>query len=157
MPSVTSVLRGFGCLGAPTGRSVLREDGPVDGETLRIRSSRAALLPVLLLAFCTIPLATASLWLAVLFVIPLGALLWVLRAGVDVDAGGVTVRGLAGRRRVGWDEVNAVRVARRGDLRLVLRGGGELRLPCARVAQLPAIAAVSGGRLPALGQERAAQ
>jgi len=127
---------------------VVREDGAVEGDPVRIRSSRAALLPVLLLAVCTIPLATAAAWLAVLFVVPVAALLWVVRAGVDVDPAAVTVCALLGRRRVGWDAVAGLRAGPRGDLRLVLSGGRELRLPVARARHLPVIAAASGGRLP---------
>jgi hypothetical protein len=115
---------------------------------VQLRSNRSALLAVLALAVCTVPLATAAPWLAVLFMIPLVALLWVLRAGVDVDPDGVTVRALLGSRRVGWAEVAGLRAGSRGDLRLVLASGTELRLPVARARHLPLIAAASGGRVP---------
>ena len=120
----------------------------MDVDAVRIRGNRAALLAVLVLTVCTVPLATAGPWLAVLFAIPLVALLWVLRAGVDVDPDGVTVRALVGRRRIGWDQVAGLRAGRRGDLRLVLTTGRELRLPVARARHLPLIAAASGGRIP---------
>jgi len=120
----------------------------MDVDAVRIRGNRAALLAVLVLTVCTVPLATAAPWLAVLFAIPLVALLWVLRAGVDVDPDGVTVRALVGRRRIGWDQVAGLRAGRRGDLRLVLTTGRELRLPVARARHLPLIAAASGGRIP---------
>jgi Bacterial PH domain len=116
---------------------------------VRIRGSRAGVLAVLVLTLCTLPLATARAWLAVLLVIPLAALLQVLRTGVDVDPDGVTVRAAVGRRRVGWGEVTALRATPRGELRLVLAGGRELRLPVARARHLPLIAAGSGGRVPA--------
>jgi Bacterial PH domain len=119
------------------------------GRTVRIRASRAGLLAVLILALCTVPLATAMPWLAVLFVLPAVALLWVLRTGVDVDPDGVTVRAAVGARRVGWAEVTALRATSRGELRLVLAGGRELRLPVVRARHLPLIAAGSGGRVPA--------
>jgi Bacterial PH domain len=121
----------------------------MDVDGVRLRSNRVALLAVLALAVCTVPLATAAPWLAVLFAVPLAALLWVLRAGVDVDPGGVTVRAMLGSRRVGWADVAALRAGPRGDLRLVLVGGTELRLPVARARHLPMIAAASGGHLPA--------
>jgi len=114
---------------------------------VQIRASRITVLVVLMLAICTVPLATARPWLAVLFAIPLAALLWVLRAGVDVDPDGLTVRAVLGRRRVGWAEVAALRAAPRGDLWLVLSAGRELRLPVARARHLPLIAAASGGRI----------
>jgi hypothetical protein len=135
----------------------VREDGVVDGDGVQIRSSRTTLLAVLLLVVCAIPLATAAPWLAALFVIPLAALLWALRAGVDVDPDGLTVRALVGARRVGWDDVVALRAGPRGDLRLVLTSGRELRLPVARARHLPVIAAASAGRLPAFTAEPGVQ
>jgi hypothetical protein len=116
---------------------------------VRIRGSRTGLLAVLVLALCAVPLATARPWLAVLFAIPLAALLQVLRTGVDVDPGGLTVHRVLGRRRIGWAEVTALRATPRGDLRLVLSSGRELRLPVTRARHLPLIAAGSGGRVPA--------
>jgi hypothetical protein len=115
---------------------------------LRIRPTRAALLAVLLLAVCVIPLATASWWLLGLFAVPALALAWVQRAGVDIDPAGVTVRALLGRRRIDWSDVAGVRAGNRGDLWLVLTTGRRLRLPTARARHLPLIAAASGGRLP---------
>jgi hypothetical protein len=115
---------------------------------LRIRPTRTALLAVLVLAFCVLPLATASWWLLWLLALPALALAWVLRVGVDVDRAGVTVRALLGRRRLDWSDVAGLHARDRGDLWLVLGTGRRLRLPTARARHLPLIAAASGGRLP---------
>jgi hypothetical protein len=120
------------------------------GRAVRIRASRTGLLAVLILTLCTIPLATALPWLAVLFLVPVAALLFVLRTGVDVDRDGLTVRAVLGTRRIDWGEVTALRATSRGELRLVLAGGRELRLPAARARHLPLIAAGSAGRVPAV-------
>jgi hypothetical protein len=114
---------------------------------LRIRPSPAALPAVLVLTLCVIPLGTAAGWLFGLFAVPALALAWVLRAGVDVDPTGITVRALLGRRRIDWSAVAGLRAGDRGDLWLVLDGGRRLRLPTARARHLPLIAAASGGRL----------
>jgi hypothetical protein len=109
--------------------------------------TRTALLPVGLLALCTVPLAFAASWTPVLLLIPLTLAFWVLRAGVDIAEDGLTVRSLVGQRRVPWSELAGIRVAQRGDLWLVTTGGTEVRLPVMRARDLPRLAAASGGRI----------
>ena len=116
--------------------------------TTRLRTSRVALLPVLVLAICVVPLASAASWTPIFLLVPVLAAAWVLRAGVDVGDGGVTVRSLVAGRRVPWSEVAGIRVAERGDLWLVTTRGTELRLPALRARDLPRLAAPSGGRIP---------
>ena len=120
-------------------------------ETASFRMNRVALLPVVLLAVCALPLASAAVWTPVFLLVPLLVAAWVLRVGVDVDDGGVTVRSLAAARSVPWAEVAGIRVAERGDLWLVTTRGTELRLPVLRARDLPRLAAVSGGRIAAPG------
>ena len=115
----------------------------------RLRLSRTALLPVLVLAICVLPLAAASPWTAVVLVVPLTLAAWVLRVGVDVGDDGVTVRSLAGQRAVPWRELTGIRIGERGGLWLVTTHGTELRLPVLRVRDLPRLAELSGGRIPA--------
>ena len=119
--------------------------------TARLRMSRVALLPVVLLVVCVLPLAFAAGWTLVFLLVPVLAAAYVLRVGVDVGDGGVTVRSVAGSRSVPWDDVAGIRVGERGDLWLVTARGTELRLPVLRARDLPRLAAVSGGRIPAPG------
>jgi hypothetical protein len=119
--------------------------------TARLRMNRVALLPVVFLVVCVLPLAFAAVWTLVFLLVPVLAAAYVLRAGVDVGDSGVTVRSLAGSRAVPWDEVAGIRVRERGDLSLVTTRGTELRLPVLRVRDLPRLSAVSGGRIPAPG------
>ena len=119
--------------------------------TARLRMNRVALLPVVLLVVCVLPLAFAAVWTLVFLLVPALAAAYVLRTGVDVGDGGVTVRSLAGSRAVPWDDVAGIRVGERGDLWLVTVRGTELRLPVLRARDLPWLAAVSGGRIPAPG------
>jgi hypothetical protein len=113
----------------------------------RLRMTRTALIPVGLLALCTVPLAFAAPWTPVLLLIPLVAALWVLRVGVDIADDGLTVRSLVGERRVSWDELAGIRVAPRGDLWLVTTTGTEVRVPVMRARDLPRLAELSGGRI----------
>ena len=111
--------------------------------------SRTALLPIVVLAFCMIPLSAATAWWLVLLVVPAALAAWVFRVGVDIGDHGVTVRSLAGARTVAWDELTGIRVGERADLWLVTTGGTQVRLPVLRAGDLPRIAALSGGRIPA--------
>jgi hypothetical protein len=83
--------------------------------------SRVALVPVLVLAVCTLPVATAAWWGAPLLLVPLLVAVWVLRVGEDQEL---------------W---------------LVRRTGTEVRLPVVRARDLPRLAAVSDGRIPDVG------
>src|SRR3712207_8855866 len=109
--------------------------------------SRTALLPVVLLTVCVLPLALVAPWTPVLLLVPLTVAAWVVRVGVDVGDRGLTVRGLAGRRTVAWSELAGIRVDPRGGLWLVTRGGTEVRLPVMRARDLPRLAELSGGRI----------
>jgi uncharacterized membrane protein YoaK (UPF0700 family) len=113
----------------------------------RLRMSRTALLPVVILLVCVVPAAVVSPWTTVLFLIPLALAAWVLRVGVDVAADGITVRSLLAQRRVAWTELAGIRVAERGDLWLVTTAGTEVRLPVLRARDLPRLAALSDGRI----------
>jgi hypothetical protein len=113
----------------------------------RLRMNRTALFPVGLLALCTVPLAFAAPWTPILLLLPLAVALWVLRVGLDIGDDGLTVRALAGERRVPWDELAGIRVADRGELWLVTTGGTEVRVPVMRARDLPRLAALSGGRI----------
>jgi hypothetical protein len=111
--------------------------------------NRTALIPVGLLALCVVPLAFAAPWTPVLLLLPLAVAVWVLRVGVDIADDGLTVRSLAGERRVPWTELVGIRVAPRGDLWLVTTHGTEVRVPVMRARDLPRLAELSGGRIPA--------
>jgi len=112
-----------------------------------MRMSRTALLPVLVLFICVLPLAAAAAWTTVFLLVPLAVAAWVLRVGVDIDDEAVTVRSLIGSRRVPWAELAGIRVGTRSALWLVTRGRTEVRLPVLRARDLPRLAALSGGRI----------
>jgi Bacterial PH domain len=113
-----------------------------------MRMSRTALVPVVLLLVCVIPLASASPWALVVLLLPLAAAAWVLRVGVDVGDEGVTARSVVGRRTVAWNELAGIRVGARGGLWLVTTRGTEVALPVLRARDLPRLSELSGGRIP---------
>jgi hypothetical protein len=122
--------------------------------TASFRMNRVALLPVVFLTVCVVPLASAAAWALVFLLVPVVAAAWVLRVGVDVGDDGVTVRSPVAARHVPWGEVAGIRVAERGDLWLVTTRGTEVRLPVLRARDLTRLADVSGGRIPAPGEPR---
>ncbi|MGK5112098.1 MULTISPECIES: PH domain-containing protein [unclassified Geodermatophilus] len=117
-------------------------------DPVRMRMSRTALLPVVLLVVCVVPLAFAATWTLVFLLVPVLVGAWVVRVGVDVGDEGITVHSLTGRRLVPWPELAGIRIGRRADLWLVTTAGTEVRLPVLRVGDLPRLAALSGGRIP---------
>jgi Bacterial PH domain len=120
-------------------------------DTTRFRMNRTTLLPVLVFAFCLIPLSAATPWLLLLLLVPAVLAAWILRTGFDVDGEAITARSLVGRRRVPWTELTGIRVGERADLWLVTTGGTEVRLPAVRARDLPAISRASDGRIPVPG------
>ena len=122
-------------------------DSPT-GHTIRLRPSRTALLVVLFLLFCVTPLAFEATPLLVLYALPLGVLLWIIRSGTDIDADGVRIRAVLGSRRLRWEEIQALSPTPRGELRAVLRDGSLMRLPQVRLRHLELISSVSGGAVP---------
>jgi hypothetical protein len=115
----------------------------------RLRLSRTALLPVLVLLICCVPVAAVEPpWTTLVLLVPLALAAWVLRVGVDIDDDGLAIQSLSGRREVPWAEVKGIRVGRRGDLWLVTTQATEVRLPVLRPRDLPRLGALSGGRIP---------
>jgi Bacterial PH domain len=118
-----------------------------DVPPARLRMSRTMLLPVVLFALCLLPVVLISPWGLLLLLLPVLLAVWILRVGVTVGDDGIGVQSVAGRRRIGWDELAGIRVGRRRDLWLVTTRGTELRLPVLRARDLPRLSALSGGRI----------
>jgi Bacterial PH domain len=116
-------------------------------DQLRVRIPRVNLFAVVVAAICTLPLAFASPWLAIVWLLPLSGLLHVLRTGVDADTDGVTARTMLRSRRLSWDDIAGLRI-RGARIAAVLRDGSAVRLPVLRPRHLSLLSTASGGRLP---------
>ena len=117
------------------------------------RISPLVVLVALTLAVCATPVAFAAPFLWLVYLVPLGIIVWTLRVRTVVDPETVAVRRLVGSRRVPWSEITSVHLGRArnpGTARVsaVLSDGSELALPAVHVRDLPRLAAVSGGHLP---------
>jgi hypothetical protein len=83
----------------------------------------------------------------VIFLVPIGLIVWVLRYRTTADAAGLTVRRVLTRRALPWSSLKGLRLTKRAGVRAVLTDDTEVALPAVRTRHLPALALVSGGRL----------
>jgi PH (Pleckstrin Homology) domain-containing protein len=112
------------------------------------RISPLVVLVALTLAVCATPVAWAGPYLWLVYLVPLGIIVWTLRVRTTVDPDAVTVRRLVRRRSVPWTQISSLRLRDRARVSAVLSDGAELPLPAVHVRDLPQLAAASGGRLP---------
>jgi len=112
------------------------------------RVSPLVILFALAVAVCATPVAFGAPFLWLIYLVPVGIIVWTLRTRTVVDAEGLLVRRLVGSRHVPWDDVTGLRLDDRGPVRAVLAAGGELVLPAVGVRDLHALAVASGGLLP---------
>jgi len=125
---------------------------PAKPVRVRFRQSFATVAAILLMAIGAFTIAGQSWWYAPVMVVPLAALWWVIRTGVDVDAEHLTIRRAFGRRTLRWDEIEGF-LSSRGRVSVQLVDGGTLRLPAVTPATLPRLIESVGLTTP--GPERA--
>ncbi len=111
-----------------------------------------AVLGAVLLAVCATPAAFGAPYFWLVYLLPVGVAVWVLRVRTVVDGEGLTVRRVVGSRRVPWSQIRSLHLRDKGGVRAVLTDGAELPLRCVRVRNLPQLAAASGGHLSVPGR-----
>lgn len=112
---------------------------------------RSALVAVVVLVVGTIPLASVSPWLLLLFALPAAVAAYVWRSGVDIDDEGLAVRAAFGSTRVPWSAVAGLQVRSRGELWVQRLDGTAVRMPVLRSPNdLPRLHEASAGRLQVL-------
>lgn len=114
---------------------------------LIFRVPATAVLAALLLAVAAIPFAFGAPGFYAIFLVPLAAIVWVLRTRTMADADGLTVRRVLTRRALPWSSLKGLRLTKRAEVRAVLTDDTEVALPAVRTRHLPALALISGGRL----------
>jgi hypothetical protein len=128
-------------------------EAPEPGRAAVFRVSGLTIMFAVVFAVCAIPFAFGAPWFWLVYLVPLGVVVTVVRVRTTVDDRAVTVRRLLRTRRVPWDAISSLRLRPRhrmlgSRVSAVLTDGGELPLPAVHVRDLPQLAAVSGGRLP---------
>ena len=114
---------------------------------LVFRTPATAVLGALLFIVTATPFAAAAPWLFLVYLLPAGAIVAVLRLRTTATADGLVARTLFGRRELAWEDIRALRVSERSWVRAVLVSGKEQPLPTVRTRHLPALSLISGGRL----------
>jgi hypothetical protein len=112
------------------------------------RISPLVILVALTFVVCATPVATTVPYLWLLYLVPVGVIVWTARVRTTVDPDSVAVRRVVGARRVPWTQISSLRLRDRSRVSAVLSVGSELPLPAVHVRDLPQLAAASGGRLP---------
>ncbi len=106
-----------------------------------------AYLIVAFTALCCTAVVHSPL-LALVYLLPLTAALYVARTATIVDGEGLHARAILGSRTIGWHELTGLRLDRSGAVYAVDSAGGQLKLPCVRSTQLEELIAAGAGRIP---------
>lgn len=121
-----------------------------DSSTVTFRPPLTILIAVWGLAVCVTPVAFGVPGLQVLYLLPLGIVVWLLRTRTVAGPETLLTQRLLGTRSVAWSDLNGLRVDERSRVWAVRNGGEEILLPAVRARDLPALATISRGRLPDL-------
>jgi hypothetical protein len=119
-----------------------------DSPTVTFRPPLTGLIAVFGLTVCVTPVAFGAPGLQLLYLLPLGILVWLLRTRTVAGPEQVVAQRVLGTRRVTWSDLEGLRVDQRSRVWAVLRSGEEVGLPVVRARDLPVLAKVSRGRLP---------
>ena len=111
------------------------------------RLPRSAYLAVLILALCVTPVVQHPI-AALVYLVPIGAVVFIARTATIVDGNAITMRALFGRTSLPWGEVRGLSVTKRNVY--AVTADAAVRLPCVRVSDLAALSAASGSHVPQL-------
>lgn len=135
-----------------------------DGRVSDIQPTRAVfrlpweaiVFPFLLFAAAT-PLATWRPWLLWVYLVPIGSLVWILITRTVVTREAISTQGLAGRRRIDWDDFDRFEFRQSRWAIAVTTAGERIRLPMVRPRDLPRLTAAAGGGLHLAVPQRPAE
>lgn len=119
-----------------------------DSATVTFRWPLTALMGVFGLIVCMTPVAFGIPGLQVMYLVPLGVAIWLVRTRTVVGPDSVVAYRVVGSQRVSWSDLQSLRMDERSRVWAVLCGGEEVKLPAVRARDLPLLAAASRGRLP---------
>lgn len=115
---------------------------------MTFRRPLTALIGVFGLTVCMTPVAFGLPGLQVLYLVPSGIAIWLVRSRTVVGPDTVVVHRVLGSRRLPWSDLKGLRMDARSRVWAVLHGGEEIALPAVRTRDLSLLAAASNGRLP---------
>lgn len=112
-------------------------------QTVRLRPERTTLAVVVVMTLGALPLALSAWVLAPVLLLPLGSLVWVLRARVVATPETLEVCNGLRVLRTTWEQVAGFHVPVRGPVVLLLHGGRRVRLTAVERRALPRLLEVS--------------
>ncbi len=114
---------------------------------LVFRVPQVSILAALLVAICATPITVAIPALSVIYLLPLAAIVWIVRVRTVADASGLTVRKLVGRTSLAWDDLKGLLLSPKGTVSAVRSDDTRVPLPSVRTRHLSALSLISGGRI----------
>lgn len=133
----------------PAAAEVTGGDTAPPGPTRVIRTTRLSFLGVVILAMCVFfPIVgwpAALFWLAL---IPIAAIVWILRTQTKVSPNGLDLRSVFSSRHIDWEQLKGISIPKRGYVRAHLADDTEVPLPAVSYDRLRDLVDASGGRIP---------
>lgn len=114
---------------------------------LVFRVPQVSILAALLVAICATPVAAALPVLSVVYLLPVGVIVWIVRVRTVADASGLTVRKVVGSTALAWDDLKGLLLSPKGTVTAVRTDDARVPLPSVRTRHLPALSLISGGRI----------
>ena len=87
-----------------------------------------------------------------MYLVPIGAVVFIARTATIVDEDTITVRALFGRTSLPWRDVRGLSVTKRNVY--AVTATAAVRLPCVRISDLAALSAASGSHVPQLPEAK---
>ncbi len=115
---------------------------------MTFRLPLTALIGVFGLIVCMTPVAFGAPGLQALYLVPLALTVWLVRTRTVACPDTIRACRVWGSRQITWSDLAGLRIDDRSRLWAVPHEGDEVWLPVVRARDLPALAAMSGGRLP---------
>lgn len=112
-------------------------------DPVEFRPDRTTLAVALVFFLGAIPMALSSPYLAPAFLVPIGLVVWILRARVNAADSGVQVCNGLGSRSIAWDDVDRFEVPKRGPVVLHSTKGAAVRLTALARRDLPSVLELS--------------
>ncbi|MGH3782418.1 MAG: PH domain-containing protein [Pseudonocardiaceae bacterium] len=116
--------------------------------TVTFRLPLTTLIGVFGLIVCMTPVAFGVPGLQVFYLGPLALAVWLVRTRTVVGPETLVAYRVWGSRRIAWSDLAGLRIDDQSRVSAVLPAGDEVRLPTVRAGDLPALVALSQGRLP---------
>lgn len=120
----------------------------VGSRALVFKPSRLTIFAILVAVVGSTPLVFSLPWFWVVLVLPVAAIVWILRVRTTVDPETLTVRSAFSSRTVDWDDVRGLRIGSRSRVSAVLGEDDDLVLPAVHARDLPALSVASGAASP---------